>query len=415
VHRNLKYKVLTILFEAVTLSQQNQQLAAAKLFEEGLNLLQQVDKNELNGVESSLIGSAMNDYGKIWEERARFHKALSYYQEALHLKRQYLVDYPEQGRPLHQQQEDVIQSCLRVASIHKILGHYDEATAILEEAFALVEAVNNTEMRFRTRADTLQGMAGIHSIKGHQEKALELLTEALDIRQEHEADDLIPIASIHHDIAGVFYEQGDYLTALALYQEALKALQGNRCHNDPLTAAALYGMAKVHKTVDSLSEARSTYSQALDIMEHAYLEHHPDIADCKRGLGDVCLAGGDYDESKRLYEEAMGIRCQVLPPDHPSIADSHRSLGDWYDRQGSIDEATDEYEKAREKYSSKFSGEGGHASTARIMADLGRVKHEQGQLVDAKRLYMSSLEIMQWVLPPDHEEVASVREALAQL
>ena len=93
-------------------------------------------------------------------------------------------------------------------------------------------------------------------------------------------------ARLLHQVALVFWTNGDYSTALELYRRAL-AIREDVYGNHPDTADTCFNMANVYDAQGDQAKALELYRRALAIQEEVYGKDHPDTADTCFNMANV--------------------------------------------------------------------------------------------------------------------------------
>jgi tetratricopeptide (TPR) repeat protein len=109
--------------------------------------------------------------------------------------------------------------------------------------------------------NTHRVLGSVHGSKGEKEKAIHHFKSALEIASHFNWHDVL--VSNHHDLAGLFLEEGEFDEASAHIEQAKP-----HAINDPFgLGCAIYMQAKVWYRQCKFEDAKSEASHALEIFE----------------------------------------------------------------------------------------------------------------------------------------------------
>jgi tetratricopeptide (TPR) repeat protein len=102
----------------------------------------------------------------------------------------------------------------------------------------------------------------------------------------------------------------------------------------PSVATSLHDLAALYYTQGQYAKAEPFFEQALAIVEKAQGAEHPDVAHALNSLALLYLAQGQYAKAEPLFERALTIREKALGAEHHDVADSLHNLAALYYTQG---------------------------------------------------------------------------------
>jgi tetratricopeptide (TPR) repeat protein len=138
--------------------------------------------------------------------------------------------------------------------------------------------------------------------------------------------DTLRTAASLHNLAELYYDQGDYESARPLHERALQIrvrVLGNK-HAD--TAASLTNLARLLETQGDYDVARPLYERALYIRKKALRKRHPDIATSLINLARLLEAQNADKAARRLYQQVLTIHKESLGSKHADIVYSRERL-----------------------------------------------------------------------------------------
>jgi transcriptional regulator with XRE-family HTH domain len=259
----------------------------------------------------------------------------------------YQLDNPAEARAIGHQVLAEVRAGLAVQAHFKLRllvalaateswdGHHDRALALLEEARALDEELDD-----KARASLLFSLAIGYAETGDHEAALRAGATALGLYEA--ADATRESGSLRNSLALTYLETGNLTRAAELASEARTALttlddksllahvaetqaqialaQANEpmvvtYANDALDLAratqnhhaessALLTLARLHRQHDRLTDAESTYRAAIDVLR----QHGPrrQLSVALRDLADLLSSADRHAEAVPLLREALG-------------------------------------------------------------------------------------------------------------
>jgi tetratricopeptide (TPR) repeat protein len=319
------------------------------------------------------------------------------------------------------------------------LGRFDVAEPNLRRSLELSRGAGN--LRNRTCAASLQGLAYVLQARGQTPQAEQMAREALEIRRANlgpghsqTTQSLILLAVVlqaqgksaqaepllrealdyqrkalrpgHSDLtntlstlAGLLHVQGKLAEAEPLYREVVKVRRDTLPPSHPDLAQSLSNLAGLLLAQGRPTDAEPLLREALDIYRKALPASHPDIAQCARSLGVILRDQGKLSPAEPLLREALQIYRQTLPAEHPEIATSLSTLASVLQWQGKLDEAE---LLAREAVAiNRNSLPTGHWATAQSLNYLATLLLAQHKPAEAEALAREALEIYRHTLPDD--------------
>ncbi len=233
--------------------------------------------------------------------------------------------------------DDHIEILLKLGDIDKLVGQWDEAMEVFEEALKLAEATGNGEA----------------------------------------------IGWSHAAIAEMQRYMGNYAEALTALEYARIAFE---------QAGEQEGLATVKRTGGNVATQQGNLELAADQFEASLairrrLDDQHGVAQMLNNLAIVAEYQRDFDQSLALHEEALAIRREIA--DRLTIANSLNNLGFILQLLGRLEEARTRLEEAVALQRTI----GDQWALANALNNLGNVVRDQGLYPEAEALYAESLEI----------------------
>lgn len=235
--------------------------------------------------------------GKIDETIGNVKRAMSNFNEALHLQRAILGS----------SHVDVAATLLSFGSLCEKLNRYPEAQCHYVEAY---EIYNSQTEHLSSGVDmgvALTNIGWIRYLLGDYEGSLQVYQEALNYLRQTLGDDHRNIASVLIQTGMVYVQQGNLEEALQVYSEALgtqrKALGDD--HEDVLLSFC--HMGSTLQLLGHWKKALQYVSHALSIQRKAFGTDNLHVAGTLVHLASIYHGIGDKDSSISCYTDALEI------------------------------------------------------------------------------------------------------------
>jgi len=317
-----------------------------------------------------------------------------------------IADRETQGTHASAMRADIL---LRVGSAFQNMGLYSQARKSLEEALALLRAVQEKEPSEHQQsiARTLNNLGGVLRDQGNLDPALSCFQEALSISRslgEGKTALVGATARTLNNLGTVLRDQGKLDEALGCFREAQALDEGSFGPDHPYVASRLNNIGAVLRDRGGLDEALACFRRALAIDEAAYGPDHPNTANSLNNVASILRDRGQYAEALTYLRRALSIYENSLGPDHSSTANLLNNIGGILRDRGELDEALDCFTRALEIYQ-RLLGEH-HPSVSSVLNNIGNVLSERGEVGRALQHYKQALKIDQQALGEEHASVA---------
>jgi len=366
---------------------------AERLAREVLDLFRE-DPNQTRELAGSQVLLA-----NILIETGDFEGAISLYRSSLDI-----LDHGENGHAPERQ-----GALNGLALVYQRLGRLTSARPLLEEALELIERQHGQE--HNEYATVLTNLASLHHGLRNTDLARRLFEQSLDIQRRLPDPDPIGIAHVQHNLALLLHEEGDPI-AESHVRESLAIHQTVYGADHPVTAHGLDLLGIIYHSRGDYSAARIHMERALAIREASLGPDHPDVAGSLVDLASVLDYLGERDQVVRSYERAISIQTSALGVEHYSVAVTRNNLGDFHRRQGDFGVARfqlDESLRIRRKRARSTSD----PRVATALNALAHLHKDEGDLVEAQRLYEQSLALRRVAHGDKHTRVATAANNLA--
>jgi tetratricopeptide (TPR) repeat protein len=311
------------------------------------------------------------------------------------------VEYFRKVMPLLETSEQ-IQIMLKVGEVERLVGQWDEAVNMFQEALALAEAAGDKAAVGSSQV----AMGEMLRNQGNYTQATIWLEKARAVFEEEQ--DQKGLAQVLHYSGTVAAQQGDLETAEDLYGRSL-ALRRELDDQVGITHL-LNNLAIIAEYRGDYQESRTLHEEALAIRRD--LGDRRMIAFSLSNVGHILSRLGDYPGARTHLEEAVAL--------HREIGDQY-SLATTLDNLGNVVRAQASYDEARHLYSESLEinqelGDGWAA--AYLLEDIARLLHLVEQNSDALVLLSAAGTLREAIdapLPPSEQDTLATLQTQIQV
>ncbi len=307
----------------------------------------------------------------------------------------------EQVKTQYVAHQNLVYNCtvsLRTSTMNYIL---EKSSLITQFAISVFENFYQENRPFSVLAFDI---ADFYDTIANYKSALEWYMSALAIDKDVLGEDHPVTANIYHNIASVFYGQGEYDLALEWYQKALtieEKVFGKDHSGIPLTYS---NIAVVYQDQGKYDLALEWCDKALAIKEKALGKDHPDTASTYDNIANVYGYQGKHDFALEWRQKALAIREENVGKDHPYTAKTYHNIAVDYQDQGKYDLALEWHQKALAIFERILGKD--HPETAMTYDNIAIVYKKQGKYDLALEWYMKALTTREQTLGKDHLDTA---------
>ncbi|MHC1756019.1 MAG: tetratricopeptide repeat protein [Methanosarcina sp.] len=287
----------------------------------------------------------------------------------------------------------------RAAFWQLITPMYEEMLQILETKLGSDHLVVGT---------ALNNLAGLYFEIGNYDKAFPLYQRAFDIR-EKALGPKCPIFGLTLNRFGLLYHyMGEYEKALPLYQRALDIFENVLGPQHPIVATTLNNIAGVYLDIRDYKKAIPLYYRALNIQEKELdPQQSPDIAITLNNIGLLLHNMKEYDGALMFYQTALEIHEKNLTPKYPEIVMTLNNLALIHESMGDYEKGLPFYQRALDIHESMLSPPDQHF--ARTLNNLAGLYESMGEYEKALPCYQRALEIIEEVLGQSHPTTMTIK------
>ena len=293
----------------------------------------------------------------------------------------------------------------------------DKGYSVIRERIVVPETICRLLVEQESEKDDIatlyHNIARVYKDQGNYEKALEYYRKAQVIKEKMLGKEHPSTATTYNNMASVYQDQGNYEKALEYYRKAQVIEEKVLGKEHPSTATTYNNMASLFHAQGNYKKALEYYEKAHVINEKVLGKEHPSTATTYNNIARVYKDQGNYEKALEYYEEAQKIREKVLGKEHPDTANTYNNMALVYDAQGNYEKALEYYRKAHVIYEKVLGKE--HPSTATTYNNMAGVYHTQGNYKKALEYYEKALKILEEKRGQEHPFTKITRENLDNL
>ena len=216
------------------------------------------------------------------------------------------------------------------------LGDLAQARVHYEEGLAMQERLGDSQLEL---AKSQHNLAALYFDEGDLDRAEQLWQHTLaEFESLYGSDGHTAVARGQSVLGMVARSRGDNAGALQRSGEAVRINLELLGDVHPWTAHTLLGLALAHLNAGELERTESLLSQALEIYEAAEPPNPIDLANTRLALGRLALARDDLARSEIELQDARALLGQLTSPDRTPIDEIEMTLGRVIAAQGRREE-----------------------------------------------------------------------------
>ncbi|NGP86998.1 serine/threonine-protein kinase [Fodinibius halophilus] len=213
---------------------------------------------------------------------------------------------------------------LTMGLIYENLALYPKAEAILTDGLKISTQLPEEDIQLK--GNILQQLAASKMWQGRFSESDSLLQHMHDLFIDNFGPETPRLSPVYNDWGLLMQEWGKLDKAQQLYKRSIQLADLDFIDTTSL-ATMHHNLATVFKDQGKLDSAITYYNKTLEFRYQLTPEGHPATANTLSLLASALYAKGDLLSADSLHRKALKIRKQTLPPEHPHIAASQVRLG----------------------------------------------------------------------------------------
>ncbi|XP_078603671.1 uncharacterized protein LOC144877586 isoform X3 [Branchiostoma floridae x Branchiostoma japonicum] len=253
------------------------------------------------------------------------NKAIRYAQQALDMSKTL-------GNDKH---DDTANAFNNLGSVWWKLGEHKKAISCYEEALHILRSIHGERAAHPRIAVCLNNFGTVYGEMGLHEKAIRYCDQALRMYKNVHgpSTEHADIAQCLNNVGAGFNELGDHRKAFEYFEQALgiyKSIFGPAASH-PKIAETMNNQGYAWHFLGDYRKAINYYSRGLEMYKAVYGETtaHADIAVCLGNLGTAYMSLGDYRKALGCYNQSLQVLRTIYGPNsaHPFIAATLSLIG----------------------------------------------------------------------------------------
>lgn len=294
---------------------------------------------------------------------------------------------------------------------YSLLGDYDGAEMMLNEAIHLYGSVEDIEPRYLISAQRQLGYAISES--GRPVEAEAIAAKAIeDLTAAYGASDPDVFAA-RSEYAKNILEQGRVEEAVDAMRSVASDAEKILGPADEVSMTLVHNLASALGVAGELRESVEINERVLEQRQETLGPTHPDTITSMNNLATTLVRLGELGRAEGMMREVLDRRRDVLGSEHRSTATAMQNLAGLLLKQGRLDEGEPLVREAfaicRERL-----GES-HTVTLSAMNQLAYLLEDRGKFEEAEAMFRETIRILEQSAGRDHPEMFAPVNNLASL
>jgi len=297
-----------------------------------------------------------------------------------------------------------------LAQVYQVIGHYDEAKAMLDAGFQRFAKKRSIEpelmIELRMLDADLAGRKG--DFKTYEIKA----REALALAEKQFGKSHLLYFKALNELAAAVAQQSRHEEAFALYEEVLAAPAAVLDTEDDLRGEVLADYGLVKRNSGDYDAAERIFNEALATHTAAHGERYPSTLAALQNVASIRQLKGDLEGAEQMFQRAYEGRVAILGATHPETLTTRQNLANLMVMRGRQTEALP---ILTELVAQQRAARGpGHPNVSIAAGALAWVYEDLGRMDDAEALYRETL-AQERAFGVDYPESYSTQQNFAML
>ncbi|HLX82773.1 MAG TPA: serine/threonine-protein kinase [Terriglobales bacterium] len=378
------------IFEAATPDQaRGRQITARELLDQGAK---RVDR-ELAG-DPGLQGTMLNNIG-------RAYIALGLYDQATPLLER---AYALRKKSLGEENADVADTLFQLADSIRLQTQYTKAEPLFRQALSIREKI--LPKNSPAVLESLGALGECLYLENRDAEAEPVLRRSVALDRELNSD------TSRGYLALLLERKGEYPEALRLLRESVDYQRRINGADSPTFALSLHNLAGALIDAGDLAGAEATERQSLALQRKLLGEDHPDLAYPLNNLGFLLLEEGKWEEAEPVLRENREIVSKALGEKSARYAAALNNWARMLQQKGDYDQAGRIFNQALEIIT-QANGAAGW-STAKVTENLGLLQFDRGDYAGAEAYARRAFEIVHKLGGEENPQAAALLIDIAE-
>lgn len=248
--------------------------------------------------QDSILSYIYNNIGISFYKTGNYNKAISYFKDALELKKKYFSP----------NDEAFISGYNNIAILYRRNGEFDKAL----EYFTVCENIakqNNSKKKY---GSILLNKASLYKNLGRLEEAIVQYNASIDIGIG--AENLSSVANAYNNIGNLYVKLSQYDEAIINFENCISV----REKNDLLGSDKVYGnLGLAYFRIEEFDLAEEYYFKSIEFSKSLNEKENADLSNTFLNLAELYLNLGKYDNTIFYLDEASKYVEHNLERNHP--------------------------------------------------------------------------------------------------
>lgn len=340
------------------------------------------------GEEHYLFAVELRELGELYMAIGKYYESIDAFKKSWEIFKK----YKNKHRP------EVIETLKAYARLFILVGNFDDAEELLEEAQELAEK-NGQDL-------SIEEFAILYIKKGEYSKVEALLYESLEQKVQRYGEKHRALISPYSELANLYLITGEYSDAEKAAEKAMSLAYEIYGDSSLIYAEALIIQGKVLLELGDYESAEETNKQVLAILKNALgTVEHVKVASA---MNELALAKYYNNKPKKevlaIFQEAREIIKRNLGQKNPAYAESLVNLALVYIDLDKYSDADDLLSEANSIWTDKSKLGKNNVNSAEIYLLKGDVAKKQKRLNDALKYYDNAASIYKNIFGEQHPD-----------
>ncbi|TXI69679.1 MAG: CHAT domain-containing protein, partial [Cyclobacteriaceae bacterium] len=219
------------------------------------------------------------------------------------------------------------------AKLLQLLGHYNEAEQMYNEALASLAAKVGTNSL--QHAIVLNNKAMLYQVVGRYPEAIELMKQSLVALEASNKRTLqgkksFDSRKFNSNLALLYQLSGNLSQAETEFLAIKKVFENRGQKNNPEYANLLNQLSLLYVQMNKFDQVEPLLIKAADVYKRKFTSENPAFAKVQYDLGTFYRLQGRMPEAETALTNALGIRQRTLGENHPDYVKSVEAVGILY-------------------------------------------------------------------------------------
>ncbi len=232
----------------------------------------------------------------------------------------------------------------RIGLIYKILGNHEASNLQFQEMEHLLSSDETRLVEATSLA--YQQLAGYYYEQGDFSRVLELKQKALKYFEEAPNIGKIELSEEYASIAQTFFLSKDFESAIFFLNKAIQIQERLLDKDHPLLAKSYLKFGRIYASINTQERSLNFFEKGLNIQKKSLSDNHPDLIQTYISVGKIYESIGDEINALLHYEAALAIGEKNFLHQQPEMGITYSNVAALYEKMGDYEKSLEFHKKA---------------------------------------------------------------------